>query len=43
MTPYLQIAPLLILVIVAAWLVWRGMRQKPDGTNNSTPNDHGSD
>ena len=35
MKVFLQIAPLPLLAIGAGILVWRGMRTKPDGTNNA--------
>ncbi|MBT8459992.1 MAG: hypothetical protein KJN60_10015 [Boseongicola sp.] len=34
MTPSLQILPLVLLVAVSSWLVLRGMRTKPDNTDN---------
>ena len=35
MRVFLQIAPLPLLAIGAGILVWRGMKTKPDGTNNA--------
>ena len=34
MKPLLQLAPLALLLIGVVWVVWRGMRTKPDDTDN---------
>ncbi|NNE86877.1 MAG: hypothetical protein HKN27_02275 [Silicimonas sp.] len=31
---FLQIAPLALLILGVAIIIWRGMRTKPDNTNN---------
>ncbi len=36
-TPYLQIAPLALLLIVALSLVFRGLRNKGNGANHKAP------
>lgn len=38
---FLQIAPLPLLAIGAGILVWRGMKTKPDGRNNTESSSSG--
>ena len=33
---FLGVAPLGLLVVLAVWLIWRGLRTEPDNRNNKS-------